>query len=128
MERSYKELCQIPDYHGRLEYLKLLDGNAESPRAVSADYFHSYEWKATRTAVINRDLGYDLGVFGVYIDGPMIVHHINPITTYDIINRTSKLTDLNNLITTSLDTHNAIHYKKLKEEYVERKPGDMKFW
>ena len=129
MVRSYEELVQIPDFNSRLEYLKLLDNNVDSPRGISGDYFRSDHWrKVIRKQVMDRDRRFDLGVFGAYIDGPVYVHHINPITDYDIIHMTSKVTDLNNLISTSLDTHNAIHYKSSKDEYVERMPGDTKLW
>ena len=41
-------------------------------------------WFITRDEIIKRDLGCDLGVFGIYIYGPIYVHHINPITEHDI--------------------------------------------
>ena len=129
MVRSYEELVQIPDFNSRLEYLKLLDNNVDSPRGISGDYFRSDHWrKVIRKQVMDRDRRFDLGVFGVYIDGPVYVHHINPITDYDIIHMTSKVTDLNNLISTSLTTHNSIHYKAPDDPYVERCPGDTKLW
>lgn len=128
MDRSYEELIRIPDFNNRLEYLKLLDNNVDSPRGVSGEFFRSAHWKTIRKMVIDRDGRFDLGLFGIYIDGPVYVHHINPITDYDILHMTSKVTDLNNLISTSLDTHNAIHYKSSKDEYVERMPGDTKLW
>lgn len=128
-ERSYSELILIPSFSERLEYLKLLDNNAESPRHMSGDFFKSKAWLTVRDMIISRDLAFDLGVFGVYIDGPMYVHHINPINEYDIRNQTRRLLDPDNLITASMLTHNAIHYKKSeKEVWVERRPGDTKLW
>jgi predicted HNH restriction endonuclease len=86
-------------------------------------------WKAVRKEIIDRDLGFDLGVFGVYINDTILVHHINPINESDIVYQTKKLLDPENLITLSINTHNLIHYdKKEKEEWVERKPGDTKLW
>lgn len=127
--RSYSELILIPSFSERLEYLKLLDNNAESPRHMSGDFFKSKAWLITRQMIIDRDLGFDLGVFGVYIDGPMYVHHINPINEYDIRNQTKRLLDPDNLITVSMNAHNSIHYKKVeKETWVERRPGDTKLW
>lgn len=128
LERSYKELITIDDYQGRLEYLKLLDNNADSPRGISQEFFTSRLWKHIRKQVIDRDMRFDLGVFGVYIDGSVYVHHINPINIEDIMNMTPKLTDLNNLVCTSLASHNAIHYKPTADLYVERRPGDTKLW
>lgn len=127
--RSYSELVTIVGYDQRLEYLKLLDNNALSPRHMSMAFYKSYAWLKVRDEVIKRDLGFDLGVFGVYIDGPMLVHHINPISEHDIMYHTEKLLDPENLITTSKTTHNKIHYNvEAKEVWKERTPGDTKLW
>lgn len=127
--RSYSELILLPTFKERLAYLQLFDNNATSPRHMSAQFYQSTAWKTVRKKIIDRDLGFDLGIFGVYIDGTMLVHHINPINESDITYQTSKLFDPENLITLSINTHNNIHYdKKEKEKYVERKPGDTKFW
>lgn len=128
MDRSYYELSKIKGYKNRLEYLKLLDNNVDSPRLMSGAFFTSHAWRTIRDQVIFRDGRFDLGVFGLYIDGPVYVHHINPLKEYDIINMTEKVTSMDNLISTSLKTHNAIHYKDTEEEYVERKPGDTIPW
>jgi hypothetical protein len=96
---------------------------------MSAQFYKSRIWLVTRQCIIDRDLGFDLGAFGVYIDGPMLVHHINPINESDIIYQTKKLLDPENLITTSGNTHNLIHYNKVEnEKWVERRPGDTKLW
>lgn len=76
-----------------------------------------------------RDFGCDLGTFGVYIFGSIYVHHINPITEEDIEANDYKLYDPENLISTSIDTHNAIHYRQSDSDpYVERESGDTKLW
>ncbi len=127
--RSYSELIKIPSFSERLEYLKLLDNNVLSPRHMSQQFYQSHAWKATRKEIIKRDLGFDLGVFGVYIEGTIIIHHINPITEWDIINMSNRLFDPENLITTSVNTHNKIHYNIEEPEiWVERKPGDTILW
>lgn len=127
--RSYSEMLKLESHTERLAYLQLLDNNVDSPRHMSQSFYKSKLWLATREAIIERDMGFDLGVFGVYIDGAMIVHHINPINEHDIRNLTDKVFDPENLITTSTDTHNKIHYKvKPKDSWVERKPGDTIFW
>jgi 5-methylcytosine-specific restriction endonuclease McrA len=127
--RSYSELISMPSFTERLEYLKLLDNNVTSPRHMSAGFYKSRTWRTIRKQIIDRDLGFDLGMFGVYIDGPMLVHHINPINESDIIYQTNKLLDPENLITVSGNTHNLIHYNKVeKEKWVERTPGDTKLW
>jgi 5-methylcytosine-specific restriction endonuclease McrA len=127
--RTYSELIKLDNFDARLEYLKLLDNNVTSPRHMSGPFYQSNIWKHIRKQILGRDLGFDLGVFGVYIDGPMYVHHINPINESDIIYQTARLLDPENLITVSMDTHNLIHYnKKEKEQWVERTPGDTKLW
>jgi hypothetical protein len=96
---------------------------------MSGGFFKSKVWLNVRQDIIDRDMGFDLGMFGVYIDGPMYVHHINPINESDIRNQTRRVLDPDNLITVSMRTHNSIHYKKVeKDVYVERKPGDTKLW
>jgi 5-methylcytosine-specific restriction endonuclease McrA len=127
--RSYSELIKLKSHSERLEYLKLLDNNATSPRHMSITFYKSKAWKSIRQMVIDRDLGFDLGIFGIYIEGPMLVHHINPINESDIIYQTKKLLDPENLITVSTNTHNLIHYNKVeKQKWVERQPGDTKLW
>lgn len=127
--RTYSEMILLESYKERLEYLKLNDNNSLSPRHMSMDFYKSHAWLTTRDYILQRDLGFDLGVFGIYIEGAMYVHHINPITEEDIVYGTKKLHDPENLITTSGDTHNKIHYsQKEKEEYVERTPGDTILW
>lgn len=127
--RTYSELIQLKSFSERLDYLKLLDNNATSPRHMSEQFYQSRVWKLLRKQIIDRDLGFDLGVFGVYVEGPRLVHHINPINENDIIYQTKKLLDPENLITTSTNTHNLIHYNRVKkEQWVERAPGDTKLW
>lgn len=127
--KTYSELITLESFDDRLAYLKLLDNNAVSPRHMSIGFYKSDTWRMIRQQVLDRDLGFDLGVFGVYIEDSMLVHHINPIDENDIRLQTKKLLDPENLITTSNHTHNLIHYnKKEKEQWVERTPGDTKFW
>ena len=126
--KTYGDMIKLSSYHERLEYLKVLDMVYDSPRFLMTDFFNTYRWRTIRRQVLDRDGRFDLGIFGLYIDGPAIVHHIVPITIEDIETDSPLLTDMNNLITVSLETHNATHYKKQKEEFVERRPGDTKLW
>lgn len=127
--RSYSELITIPSFQQRLEYLKLLDNNALSPRHMSEQFYKSSGWRFIRHEIIKRDLGFDLAMNDIYIEGVIIVHHINPIEEHDIVYCTEKLTDPENLVATSLKTHNAIHYKQEESGiWVERTPGDTKLW
>ena len=127
--KSYSELILLDSFEERLEYLKLLDNNVDSPRHISGQLFKTAMWLHVRQQVISRDMSFDLGVFGVYISGPVIVHHINPINEFDILNMTDKVFDLDNLITVSRNTHNKIHYKQRPEfKLIERQPGDTILW
>ena len=72
-----------------------------------------------------------MAVDGFNIPGRAIVHHINPITAEDIINKNPKVFDLENVILVSHNTHEAIHYGNeslLPIEYKEREPGDTLLW
>lgn len=124
-DKTYEDVIKHEDYSSRLEEIRLLDNNATSPREISNKFYKSPAWLEVRDAVIRRDRGCDLGVLGMYIDGPILVHHINPLTRDDIENwNEEKLFDMNNLICTSRQTHNKIHYGETQTGYVERTPGD----
>ena len=93
--------------------------------------YRTPEWKRFRRDMIVRDNGCDLGCEGYEIYGNVLVHHINPITVEDVINRNPCIFDPNNVICTSLNTHNAIHYGDetlLITEPVVRKPNDTCPW
>lgn len=130
LDKRYSEVIKLATFEERLEYLRLTGVSVESPRHISQVFYKSRIWKAVREDIAKRDLGCDLGVFRIYIYGPIYVHHINPITQKDIDNNVfSKLYDPENLICTSLETHNIIHYRKeIETPYVDRSPGDTKLW
>lgn len=114
MKKTYNELLAIPDFEERFQYLKLhgIVGNQTfgHDRYLNQILYKLREWKQVRDKVILRDNGCDLGCEGFEIYGKIIVHHINPITVEDIVERRPCVFDLNNLISTSHNTHNAIHY------------------
>lgn len=124
MTKTYSELMQLKSYTERLEYLSLLDRNVKSPRKYSMPFYQSKAWKQVREQMIFRDMTFDLGVIAHDIHDKVIVHHIDPITDDDIFNDDPKLYDPENLITTSLHSHNIIHYG-VREEYHERQPEDI---
>lgn len=130
LDKRYSEVIKLATFEERLEYLWLAGVSVESPRHISEAFYKGRMWKAVREDIAKRDLGCDLGVFGIYIYGPIYVHHINPITQKDIdTNNFSKLYGPENLICTSLVTHNIIHYRKeIETTYVDRSPGDTKLW
>lgn len=132
--KTYEELSKLPTFKERFEYLKI-------PGAVGIETFgfdrylnqalyKSTEWKRVRREVIIRDNGCDLGCDDREIGGRIIVHHINPLTEKDILNRNPAVLDPNNLVCVSIDTHNAIHYNGQVEEDIcpERRANDTKLW
>lgn len=112
--KSYLELIQLPTYTERLNYLMTHSGIGSETfgfdRYLNQMLYRSSEWKKTRRQVILRDKGCDLGVDGYELNGGVTIHHINPITVEDIKNNDPKVFDMNNLITTSNETHRLIHY------------------
>lgn len=81
--------------------------------------------------MIIRDGACDLACPNREMYKNIIVHHMNPITVYDLLNQSPFLVDPEYLICTSFDTHNAIHYNhedNLVEPFVERTPGDTCLW
>ena len=100
-------------------------------------YRKSQDWKEVRRFVILRDwdrvYGYckDLACEEHFITGRIIVHHINPITETDILERSEALFNPDNLVCCSIDTHNAIHYgtyELINNDFVTRQEGDTKLW
>ena len=133
--RSYSTVILLPTLEERFNYLKLSGKvGAETfgyDRYLNQILYHDPEWRRIRNDVIIRDNGCDLGVEGYEIKGRILVHHINPITIDDVKLRRYCVFDLDNLICTSHDTHNAIHYgdvNLLPKNPVERKPNDTCPW
>ena len=135
MIRTYNELIQIDSYKERFEYLKL-DGivgasTFGSRRYLNQAFYRSEEWKRIRDYVITRDLGRDLGIVGYDIAGLIHVHHMNPVMVQDVISHSSDILNPEYLITTSYNTHKAIHYgtdEMLVLEPIERTPNDTCPW
>ena len=135
MNRRYSELVRLKTFDERFEYLKLNgvvgDTTFGGHRYLNQTLYRSKEWKKFRNEVIVRDEGRDLACEGYDIFGQVIIHHLNPITIEDIQNRDPKIFDLENVVVTSLATHNAIHYgdeSLLPSTVTERKQGDTLLW
>lgn len=129
--KSYKELLTLDSYDKRLAYLLTKGKNpSNTERKLMNLFYKSDAWKYAKNEAIKRDLGCDMALDNMFIkDGPIIVHHINPIFLEDVENNDPKLLDLNNLVTVSLNTHNTIHfYKDDIVVWKERTPGDTKLW
>lgn len=131
--RTYNELIQLRTFDERYEYLRL-NGKVSDltfgfDRYLNQVFYKSDVWKKTRNDIIIRDLGYDIGIKGYEIYDRIIIHHMNPICVEDILDNTDYLINPNYLITTSLNTHNAIHYGKRSPNIItERRIGDTCPW
>lgn len=133
--RTYSELVRHETFEDRFEYLVLGGTVGRSTfgfdRWINQQFYQSRDWKQVRNHVILRDNGCDLGVRGREIQGAALVHHINPLAIDDIVGGEEWLLDPEFLVTTTHDTHNAIHYgdkSQLRMPYKERQPGDTKLW
>ena len=134
--RTYSELIALPTFEERYNYLRL--GGRVGEETFGFDrwlnqqfYQRNPKWKKVRDFVILRDNGCDLGVEGYEIHGPIIVHHINPVLTEDIVNESEYLLDPEFLISTVHRTHNAIHYgdeSLLPRLPITRTKNDMCPW
>ena len=112
--RKYSELILLPTFEERYKYLKL---NGEvgvdtfgNERWLNQLFYRDPAWKIVRNRVIVRDNACDLAMEDRAISGQIYVHHLNPITRDDVIDRNPILLDPENLICVCLTTHNAIHY------------------
>lgn len=133
--KSYDELQYLDSFEERYHYLKLDGVVGRSTfgfdRWINQYFYRRPEWKSVRDFVIVRDNGCDLGIFGFEIHSGLLVHHMNPITAEDIQHGEEWIVDPNFLITTSLRTHNAIHYGDedlLPRNPVVRRFGDTNLW
>lgn len=134
--KTYSELISLPTFEERFKYLRLNGRVGEDTfgfdRYLNQMFYQrSQEWKRIRDYVIVRDNGCDLGVLGHEIYGKILVHHINPLIVNDIVHSTDNLLDPEFLISTSLATHNAIHYgdiSKLAIAPIERTKNDTCPW
>ena len=112
--RTYSELITIPTFEERFEYLQLKCSVGKDTfgynRYLNQVLYRSHEWKRLRNQIIIRDDGCDLACDGYDIYGKVLIHHLNPITVEDVLARSRKVFDPDNLVCVSHSTHNAIHY------------------
>lgn len=133
--RTYNELMLLPTFKERFEYLKLSGRVGEETfgfdRWLNQKFYRSAEWKHLRDQVIIRDNGCDLGVEGREIYGKILIHHMNPITKKDILDRTDLLLNPMYLISVTKQTHDAIHYSDdsiLMKDPIVRSRNDTCPW
>lgn len=112
--RTYSELIKLPTFKERFRYLKLNGRVGEDTfgfdRYLNQQFYKSKEWLKVRDEVILRDGACDLGIEDRPINSRIIIHHMNPITKYDILNQTEFLLNPEYMICTIKRTHDAIHY------------------
>lgn len=133
--RTYSELMTFSTYEERFRYLKL-DGEVGKDtfgfdRWLNQIFYKTPEWRSVRNYVIVRDNGCDLAIPDREIYGRILIHHMNPISKEDILNRTDLLLNPEYLICTSKLTHDAIHYgdeSLLIKDSVVRRPNDTCPW
>ena len=133
--RTYSELIQLPTLEERYAYLRL-DGQVGEEtfgfdRYLNQIFYKSKEWQTIRSHVIVRDNGCDLGLVGYEIGGRIFIHHMNPISKRDILERSDFLLNPEYLICVAKRTHDAIHYgdeSLLSAKPIERRPNDTCPW
>lgn len=133
--RSYSELRHLYTFEERFDYLKLHGEVGETTfgfdRWMNQQFYRSREWKLVRLEVIARDLGMDLGIEGYEIFDKILIHHMNPMSAEDMEDSNPNNLDPDFLITTTHQTHNAIHYgdaNLLVKPLIERHHGDTRMW
>jgi len=133
--RSYSELIELDDFFERFRYLALGGSVGEMTfgfdRWMNQEFYHSRQWKTVRQVVIARDLGCDLAMPEYEIHERIYIHHMNPMDQDQLLHGDRNILDPECLISTSHNTHNAIHYgdeSLLPRPYVPRRRGDTKEW
>lgn len=132
--KCYRELIALPSFEERLKYLQLHGGVGDitfaSHRYLNQRFYTSRDWRIFRNDIILRDCGRDLAMPGYEIYGPVLIHHIRPISLDQLCELDEELMDPDNVVCVSHDTHNAIHYgyNNPRPEPIERRPNDTCPW
>lgn len=134
--KRYSELIRLPTFKERFDYVKtgsIVGYETFGGRRYLVENFyqHSQEWKSVRDYVIIRDEGCDLAILDRVIYGPVFVHHLNPITVEDILNRNVEILNPEFLVCCSRETHNALHYgdaSSIVADPVVRIKNDTILW
>lgn len=133
--KTYSDLVRLETFDDRYEYLRLGGKVGVDTfgfdRYLNQIFYKSEAWLRVRDYVIVRDNGCDLGMEGYEIYGKVLVHHMNPITKEDILNRSNFLLNPEYLISVSKRTHDAIHYgseNPMSHVLIERTKNDTCPW
>lgn len=135
ISKTYSELSRLDTFEERYQYLKLGGGVGRSTfgfdRHINQQFYTSREWHNIRDFVIVRDECCDLGAFDHEILVGTLIHHMNPMSVVNILEKEEWILDPEFLITTTHLTHNAIHYgvdRLIPKVVMERSPRDTKLW
>ena len=139
MKKSYSELLSLDNFFDRYRYLRCHSEigvpTFGGSRHLNQELYRSSEWKEFRNDMIVRDKGYELAFDSdenFLIMGQIIVHHLNPLTKEQVLNRDPCIFDPENVVCCSIRMHNAIHFGDdsvlTQFKLTERKPGDTKLW
>jgi len=135
MIRTYAELATFGTFEERFRYLSLRGEVGRSTfgfdRWLNQEFYRSRLWKLARREVIARDQGCDLGIPGYEIYDKVLIHHMNPIESGQILHGDESILDPEFLVCISHRTHNAVHYgdeSQLINPFIERRAGDTKLW
>ena len=138
--KTYSELMQIPEFEDRINYLRLYgDVGKETfgyDRYLNQVFYKTPEWEKVRRQVILRDKACDLAHpdHEIHPNGHKVVlqvHHMNPVTKDDILDRADEILNPEYLITVSKRTHDIIHYGysgPKTPKATDRTPNDTCPW
>lgn len=140
MRKCYNTLMQLQSIQERYAYLRIGGRVGKETfgieRYLNQIFYHSREYDSLRQECLIRDSDGDnileLACPGFPINGRVYLHHIVPITLYDITNKTDLLLDPDNVVCCSKMMHDAIHYGD--DRYVQsllyspRRPNDTSPW
>lgn len=140
MNKSYSKLITFNTWQDRVDYLfigdnKIGDATFGGHRYLNQMFYKSPEWKRARRDVIIRDNGCDIGLedYPILNQTKIIIHHINPITIEDVLERRECIYDPENLISVTFNTHQLIHFgtptaKEICKLDGERFENDTILW
>lgn len=135
MTRTFSELVRIPTFEERYRYLALRGSVGQATfgheRWMNQSFYGSTEWRRLRHFIILRDEGCDLATPGFEIHDRIVIHHMNPMSSDDIEHGNPDILDPEFLISTTHQTHNAIHYgdeSLLPRPMIIRRPRDTRLW
>lgn len=135
MIRTYTEMMSFDSFDDRFDYLNLSGQVGRDTfgydRYLNQAFYKSAEWKRLRNEIILRDNGCDLAHPDYQIVGRIYIHHLNPVTKTDVLDRSDLLLNPEYLVCVSYDTHQAIHYgdkNLLQPDLIIRQPNDTCPW